>query len=242
MRSDLAALDREFAIVTEEVTIGAHVVRIEKPRNFDDLVSEEEFARDERLPYWADLWPSARVLARRLVEAPPPRTAVGGASAHDGAGAATGDGPAAPTALELGCGLGIVTIAAMLAGYAVTATDYYDDALRFAARNAWQALGREPVTRYVDWRALPDDLGRHDLVLAADVLYERIYAPLVAEAVHRALAPDGRVWLADQGRVALGAFLEEAAARGLRHEVIHRQPPAPGERGPEITVFELRRT
>lgn len=229
MRSDLALLDRQFAIIEEAVDLGGRTVRIEKPRNFDDLVSEEDFARDERLPYWADLWPSARVLAQLLATSPPPAPA-----------AEAGGRP--PSAIELGCGLGLVTIATMLAGYQVTATDYYDDAMRFAARNAWRATGTEPATRHVDWRALPDDLGHFDLVLASDVLYERIYAPLVAEAMHRTLAPGGRIWLSDQGRVALGEFLDEAAARGLSHRVLSHQPPAPGERGPEITVYELRRT
>ncbi|MFM8780678.1 MAG: methyltransferase domain-containing protein, partial [Gemmatimonadota bacterium] len=56
------------------------------------------------------------------------------------------DGPR-PTALELGCGLGLVTLAAQRAGYAVTATDYYEDALRFAARNTWSARTTEAGQR-----------------------------------------------------------------------------------------------
>jgi predicted nicotinamide N-methyase len=236
LRSELKALERRFVLEPEDVRLGDKVVRIERPRSVEDLIDEDDFARDERLPYWAELWPSARLLARLLATGP----GVAGTPSTIRATTRTPDAPPR-TVLELGCGVGLVTIAAMMAGYHVTATDYYADARRFTERNAILALGRAPATRHVDWRALPDDLGQFDLVLAADVLYELPYAELVAEAVHRALAPGGRVWLADQGRVACGAFLEHAAARGLSHRVLHREVPKDGTVAPTVTVYELRR-
>ena len=145
--------------------------------------------RDDRLPYWADLWPSARVLAEYLLEVP---AAPAGGSAR---------------LVELGCGLGLVTAAAMRAGYDVLATDYYADALRFTRANAGRAIGREPGTRLVDWRAFPDDLGQFDRVIAANVLYEHAYAPLLSRGIARMLTPDGAAVIADPGRVAAPAFL-----------------------------------
>lgn len=229
MRPELAALDQRFMLVPQEVVLPRGAVTLEKPRSADDLISEAEFARDERLPYWADLWPSSIVLASWLDTHP--------AAARDGA---------RPRALELGCGIGLVTLAALRAGYDVLATDYYADATLLAARNALAAVGREPDVRMVDWRAFPDDLGTFDLVLAADVLYERPYAVLVAEAIRRSLAPGGRALLADQGRVALGSFLEEALARRLTPRIVHHEtrptvPAAPeGSAVHSITVYELR--
>lgn len=226
MRSELADLDRRHAIVEEEVPLGDRVITLEKPRSFDDLVSEADFARDDRLPYWADLWQASRVLARLLVTMP--------AKAADAAASR-------PRALELGCGLGLGTIAATLAGYTVTATDYYDDAMLFAARNTLGATGEEPLTRMVDWRDFPGDLGTFDFVFAADVLYEKIYAPLIAEAIHRTMAPGGFALVSDQGRIALPDFLAEIEARGIAHQVIHREEPPEGFPGPTITVYELHR-
>ncbi|MDQ8146195.1 MAG: methyltransferase domain-containing protein [Gemmatimonadota bacterium] len=227
MRAELTDLDRRFVIARVDAIVSGAAVAIEKPRNADDLISEAEYARDERLPYWADLWPAAVVLSEHIATMP----ATVGARA-----------------LELGCGLGLVTIAAMRAGYAVTATDYYDDALLFTARNALTATGQEPATRMVDWRALPEDLGTFDLVLAADVLYERPYAAIVAGVIDRALAPGGVALVADQGRVALAAFLEAAAALGLRHAVVRQErrrvvPAAPegSEAHHQLTIYALRR-
>jgi predicted nicotinamide N-methyase len=227
---DLGALDRRFVLDTKEIVVEGWCVRLDKPRNSDDLISEADYAKDERLPYWADLWPSAESLARFLV-----RT-----------GANAPNAPTAPTALELGCGIGLVTIAAMRAGFTVTGTDYYDDALRFTARNALENLGIEPTTRHVDWRALPTDLGTFDLVLAADVLYERQYSVLVAAAIASTLAPGGVALVADQGRVGLDAFLAEIAAHGLSHRVLLTEKPTvgppgdPSAPGPTVTLFELR--
>src|ERR1041385_5397415 len=37
------------------------------PADPEELIDEKEFERDERLPYWADLWPSARVLGAEVL-------------------------------------------------------------------------------------------------------------------------------------------------------------------------------
>lgn len=223
---ELAALDRRFVLVEQPVALPLGTVTLEKPRSADELISEADFAEDDRLPYWADLWSASIVLAEYIERHPTAATR--------------------PRAIELGCGLGLVTTAAMRAGYDVLATDYYVDATLLTARNALRVTGRAPGTRMVDWRAFPDDLGTFDLVLAADVLYERPYAPLVAEAIRRTLAPGGRALLADQGRVALGSFLEEAQARRLVPRIVHHEtrptdPPSPvGSAVHSITVYELR--
>jgi predicted nicotinamide N-methyase len=237
MRPVLSALDHRFMLADQPVDLPMGRVVLEKPRNPDDLISEADFAEDDRLPYWADLWPAAIVLAGFLEQR----------SLQDGAARDAAAAPAtAPRALELGCGLGLVTIAAMRAGYDVLATDYYADSTLLTARNALRVTGREPALRMVDWRAFPDDLGTFDVVLAADVLYEKAYAPLVAEAIKRTLAPDGHALVSDQGRVALGLFLEEAIARGLTPRIVHFEtrptnPPAPeGSQVHAITIYELR--
>ena len=79
------------------------------------------------------------------------------------------------------------------------------------AQNA-QANGAQVETAAVDW-AQPDELvsrGPFDLVLAADVLYERAAVAQLLSLLPR-LAPE--VWLADPGRPAADAFLEEARRR-----------------------------
>ena len=63
----------------------------------------------------------------------------------------------------------------------------------------------EADVREVDWRLFPHDLGRFDVVVASDVLYERDYADLVARAYDRTLLGRGLGLVADPGRLAAPA-------------------------------------
>lgn len=213
------SLRRRFRTSSSTVDVGGVPTTLLHPANADELISEAEFDEDERLPYWADVWPSSTVLA-------------GIVASLDGEGR---------TALELGCGLGLVASAATRAGFAVTATDYYEDALRFAAVNAWRNTGRAIATRHVDWRRLPTDLGRFDLVVASDVLYEPPYAVLVAAALEATLAPAGRGLVADPGRLATPAFVDACGERGMRASRTGRHPWESGDIRQTIDLYEIVR-
>ncbi len=192
-----AALAERFEVAAERIDLrdeGAdETFEIVRPASAEALIDEEAFARDERLPYWADVWPSARVLAAHLLR----------------------EGGRGRRLLELGCGSGLVAAAAARAGFEVTASDYYDDALAFTRANVRRAAGVDCDTRLVDWRAMPEDLGRFDRVVASDVLYERPYAALVARALAHTLARGGVAYVTDPGRLAAPAFVEQALALGL---------------------------
>ncbi|AHG91465.1 Methyltransferase-16 [Gemmatirosa kalamazoonensis] len=212
---DLAA---RFDVVDGVVRLGDTTFDVMRPRSAEDLISEDDFARDERLPYWADVWPSSIALGERLLQ-------------EHGAGCSL---------LELGCGVGVVALAAARAGFDVTVSDYYDDALAFARANLARA-GHDVVARHLDWRALPDDLPTYDVVVASDVLYERPYAELVAAVLDRALAPRGIALVADPGRLAAPAFVEAAQARGFRVDGSYVRPVPIGEIVQRIRIYTLQR-
>lgn len=199
-------LHRRFEVVVAQPEVGGGTITLEHPRDAEALISEVEFERDERLPYWADIWPSSLILAEVIAFE---------ASAVREAAARVADPPGGRRLLELGCGLGLVSIAALHAGWHVLATDYYDDALAFARWNAWQSCGVELQTLNLDWRSPPRDLGRFDRVVASDVLYEQQYAELVAVLLARTIAPGGEGVIADPGRVAAADFVKECERRGL---------------------------
>lgn len=224
---ELAALDERFEVVTTDVVLPDGAIRLAHPRAADELIDEADFARDERLPYWAELWPSSLALARAL----PALAPLSALSAPDGPRA---------RAIELGSGLGLVTIAALRAGLDVLATDYYADALLFTRRNALAATGTDPRTRLADWRAWPADAGRFDLVLASDVLYERAYAAVVAEVIAASLGPGGRALVADPGRAAAPAFVARARELGLEVWQRLQVPHHDGAIEQVITIHEMR--
>lgn len=214
-----AQLFRRFRVVDTPIRAGDATLQVLHPANADDLITEEDYVHDERLPYWADLWPSALILASRVASE-------------------RGDGR---TVLELGCGAGLVTTAAVLAGYDVLATDYYEDALLFARANVLRNGGRSVRTLMVDWRDFPTDLGSFERIIASDILYEMSYAPLVARAIARSLTSDGVAVVADPGRVAVPAFEQECDAAGLVIDRAARVPFVAGEIRQTIDIWEVRR-
>jgi predicted nicotinamide N-methyase len=176
-------------VIEETVALGPWPVDLVRPRDSDALIDERAFEHEEYLPYWADLWPSALVMARDVA-----RRSLRGARV-----------------LELGCGLGLVSIAAARSGARVLATDWAPDAVAFTGENARRNGVRLDVLR-ADWGAPGALLDRApwDLVLASDVLYERRTVELLLPLLPRLVEPAGQVWIADPGRVPAERFLAEA--------------------------------
>jgi predicted nicotinamide N-methyase len=199
------------------------------PLSADALIDEQAFAEDERLPYWADLWPSARALARHLVDSP-----------------ASIDGDA--RIVELGCGavaLASVTLAVL--GRRVLATDYEEEALASVQFNA-AMIGAEAhgrlQTRLVDWRLAPQNLGQFDVVLAADVMYEQRHAIDLADFVPQLLAERGKFLLADPGRRYLPEFQSRMQRRGFIERdlaLIEEPHDDPAKPSSHVRILEYRR-
>ncbi len=213
-----ATLSRRFRVVETNVDIADRTISILHPSSAEDLIDEKDFERDERLPYWAELWPSSRMLGQWMLDRP-------------GAGYSL---------LELGCGAGLVATCASLSGFDVTVSDYYEDALRFAEVNAWRNGGKISRGMLLDWRQLPPDLPRYDVVVASDVLYERPSGVLIAETLAHTLAPNGTAWLADPGRVARDSFIRALGPRALRVTERTKLTFSDATVQQTITIFEIR--
>jgi len=219
VQQTLVELRKQFDVVSTELPLGGRLVTIHHPRNADELIDEDAFAVDERLPYWADVWPSARVLAEHIVAMPVDDRRF----------------------MELGCGAGLVSVAAAMAGFEVTATDYYEEALRFTALNVLVNTGLLIETREADWRRFPHDIGRFELVVASDVLYEREYADLIASVLDRTLTGRGSAIVADPGRLAAPDFVEQCKERGMPAAILDRVPYEDGAIRQTIDLYEIRR-
>jgi predicted nicotinamide N-methyase len=197
-------------LVEEVIPLRGRDLRLLRPRDAEALLDEAAFEHEEYLPYWAELWPSSLALARMI-------------SGRSLRGART---------LELGCGLGLPSIAAALAGGRVLATDWSPHAIEMTAENASR---NEAVieTLVCSWTEPEPLLARApwDLVLAADVLYEARNGEALLPLLPRLTA---EVWLADPGRKPAGPVLD--AARGDWEIVQTRAPKLP-----KGAVYRLRR-
>ena len=185
-----------YATTETLLEVPGHRVRMTRVADAEALLAEIEpttFAEDERLPYWAELWPSAVALSHYLVRHLDLR---------------------GRRVLELGCGLGLVSVVAALQGGRVLCTDHEEAALAFARRNAQGNACRGVRFRLVDW-CRPALRRRYDCILAADVVYEaRSFAPLTA-LLQRYLARGGMAAIAEPGRVNAAPFFSRLKERGF---------------------------
>ena len=175
--------------VTHTIELPSGELQVLQPGDAAEIPDDHQVEWAPIAPYWSVLWRSGVALAREL----------------------DGEDLRGLRVVELGCGLGVPSIAAARGGAEVIATDGDIDALGLVRRNA-EANDVQLETAAVDW-ADPDELverGPFDLVLASDVLYERPSVALLLELLPRL----ARVaWVADPGRPAAGAFFEQAEER-----------------------------
>src|SRR5215203_943056 len=193
-------------LIEESVGLRGVALQVLRPRDSEALLDEHAFKHEEYLPYWAELWPSGVALARRVA----------------------GRSLRGARVLELGCGLGLPSLAAALAGGRVLATDWSPQAIALLERNA-ERNGARLETAVVDWTRPGPVVERApwDLVLAADVLYERRNVAPLLELLPRLLGERGELWLADPGRAPLEDFL--AGVERLAEDADGR-----------VTVYRLR--
>jgi predicted nicotinamide N-methyase len=218
-------LDTRFDICTRSYEIGDRSLDFDSVVDpnvvFDDFLENgsAESHRDERMPYWAEVWTSSLLLSQHIL-----------------------NGAIAPehSVIELGCGIGI---AGTIAGFVtpdVLLTDYDEAAIAFAGRN-WSRHHDSPArTALLDWRDPPSDR-RYDRIIAADVAYEeRAFRPLV-KAFRALLAPGGHVILGEPKRPIAGAFYMLLRNSGWHLERVSLPSP-PGNKDGPAWIVTLSRT
>ena len=168
------------------------------------------------LPFWAKVWEASFVLANFLGRQPV---------------------TAGRRILEIGAGIGVVGIYAALCGHEVEITDNNNDALLFARANALLNGCPQVSVRNLDWRT-PDLSRPYDMIVGADVVYDRSsYGDLIA-FFKEALAPDGMIFLAKNERLKAAAFLSALTERFEFKQSV--QTIRSENRSQQISLFAIR--
>lgn len=206
-------------------------IQIARPVDYDLLIDAAAADPEQNLPYWAEIWPSGVALAAKIARAPEIARGL--------------------RVLELGCGLGVTAIAALMAGADLLVTDYAPEALALCAHNSTAHVGRAPICLRLNWR---DPAQRRDplladpfpVVLAADVLYERRDVEPLLDLIDLVVSPGGELWLAEPGRPPAAAFLEMTRGKGWGWEAEQCNGPWPdpedNHKGVVVSIHRLRRT
>jgi predicted nicotinamide N-methyase len=146
-------------------------------------------------PLFGMLWPSARVLAGLM-------------QVHALQGRRI---------LELGCGLALASMVMHRRGGDVTASDYHPLAASFLLENL--RLNHLPVMKFEegDWGGSNRGLGRFDLIIGSDLLYDRAQPQALSRFIAAHSSEDVDVLIVDPDRGNRASFSRCMADLGFSH-------------------------
>ena len=161
---------------TAEVVINGKKFSILLPRYLDRFINPTDVLHD--FPLWAKIWKASWVLSGYLADLP---------------------SDVNKRLLEIGAGVGLVSIVAATFGHQITMTEYNPDALNFARANARLNNCPDLPIKKLDWNH-PRLRDQFDLIVASEVTYnEENFFPLI-RFFKSNLKPGGEIILASEIR------------------------------------------
>jgi predicted nicotinamide N-methyase len=136
--------------------------------------------------------------------------------------------------LEVGCGMALSSHLLNLRHADISATDYHPEAETFLRANTALNGGRAIPYARTAWADGGSSLGRFDLVIGSDLLYERDSGELLAAFVDAHARPACEVIIVDPGRREYARFSRHMESRGFALQRIRaaadgeQQRPFPG--------------
>lgn len=189
---------------------------------FNDLVQKGDQhidVKDERIPYWADLWPSAIALSIHLVKTKLIKNS--------------------SSVLEIGCGLGLPGIVAGMLGGNVTFTDYMPEPLEFARYN-WQLNNIASASfKILDWRMLKD-VTATEILLASDIAYEKRSFDVLINAFKQLSKQDGLIVMSEPNRKYAAVFFNSLNGHGFNFKTFS-YTVALNNINTNVNVYEITR-
>jgi predicted nicotinamide N-methyase len=172
----LESFHEEYDTNTSELVINGRKFQVLLPKDLTGFINTQNVF--DQFPLWAKIWPASWVLAGHLAEM-----------------------PVAPSKkiIEIGAGIGLVSIVAASCGHDVTLTESNPDALQFARANALvNGCPQLPILD-MDWNR-PQLKDIFDCIVASEVTYTKEDMKPLIGLFKRYLRPDGEVLIAGEMR------------------------------------------
>ncbi|CUT01673.1 class I SAM-dependent methyltransferase [Candidatus Chrysopegis kryptomonas] len=209
-----------FEIANKKILIETPFDPKDYLKSVDDVV--EKYSTDYKIPFWIDVWPSAIALAEFILES---------------------DEFSGKKVLELGCGLGLTTVALGLKNAIVTATDYEMMALQYARRNYIKNVGNEESAKfvYLDWRH-PVLSEKFDFVIGADIIYERELFQDIVNVLRIAMTPNSICYLADPNRIFTIEFFEILKMESFDFEIASKREVIYRDMKANVSIYRIKKS
>ena len=220
-------LKKDYPLSKDTFTISDQLLEIFCIKDVDLLLNElmakgedDEDVLDERLPYWAEVWPSSLALGEFILEQSEIST---NSRVH-----------------EIGCGIGLSGMIAKQKGATVILSDYLDKALKLSELN-WLNNNLIPdQLENMDWRKPQAELAA-DFIIASDILYEKRFFQPIIDCLNILLKPNATAYISEPNREIAIDFLEMMELQGFNY--IHHQRETETDKGfYPINIYEFYRT
>ncbi len=185
------------------------------PDHILNRITDEEYERDQFLPFWAEHWPSSEVLLSYCINNLPPDSR---------------------TICELGCGLGIISAALATTGRSILATDIAPQACVYSSANMRKYSGKGNIL-CCDWRH-PPFKQTFDCIIASDILYEQRWIEPIVLFLQNHLASAGSALIADPTRQHWVDFKSRIRSSGFVIETVKRKKVNDGKTLVEILKIQ----
>lgn len=160
---------QEYETETADLVINGKKFNILLPKYLYRFINPIDMLHD--FPLWAKIWKASWVLSGYLADLQPDVN---------------------KRLLEIGGGVGLVSIVATTFGHKITMTEYNADALNFARANACLNQCPDLPIKKLDWNH-PSLRDRFDLIVASEVIYkEADFSPLI-QLFKSNLKPGGEI-------------------------------------------------
>lgn len=141
---------------------------------------------------FGQVWPAGRILAEAMSTFP----------------------VAGKSILEVGCGLALSSLVLKRRDADITASDHHPLAEMFLVQNTGKNGLARITYQNLDWARPNLALGRFDLIIGSDVLYERGHSATLAALVRRHAKPSAEIVITDPGRGHRGSFTSALVDQG----------------------------
>ncbi|MGD8262306.1 MAG: methyltransferase [Desulfobacterales bacterium] len=176
MMFSLESFHKEYETDTAEVVVNGEKFKLLTPKYLFGFINTNDVFHD--FPLWAKIWQASWVLADHLAQ-----RSVEPDKEY----------------LEIGAGIGFVSIVGTTFGHRITLTEHNPDALQFACANAHiNNCSHLPVFD-LDWNQL-NLKGQFDYIVGSEITYQREELKSLLELFKTYLKPTGKIILAAEMR------------------------------------------
>lgn len=187
-------------LTSQTLSLAGRQVTIDLPADPEEMLQQalkgEAAGASDWDPYWGLIWSAAPKTAELLLR----------------------ESWSCPLkCMEIGCGVGLAGIAALMAGLSVSFADHAPEAVTMAQANALKNGFRDVNGRVFDWNDPPNE--QFDFIFGSDILYDSAGHTPLLRTLDAMLASHGQIWIGDAGRTNAPAFVKKAQQAGWKIDI-----------------------